>query len=354
MFGFLRRKPEQRASAGGYTAQLMAMREAYIGGRSGVAELTATVQGCVTLWEGGLSLADVDGTDMLSRDTLAIAARSLALRGEALFLIQDRLVPASDWDLTTRMGKPTAYRLSVADTGGGRTRTALAREVLHFRTGSNPTAPYFGTSPLKRASLTSGLLEALEKSLAEVYDFAPIGSLIVPFPEAPETDLNKMAVGFRRKRGRVVIRESVNVSAAGGPAPTSDWKPNDLTPDMQRSMAKETLQMAAGSISMAYGVLPGLTNPATTGPLVREGQRHLAQWVLQPLAASIAAEASEKLETKVTLDVLRPLQAFDTGGRARAYLSVIKAMADAKEAGIDVSDALKLVDWQIDNGGNGG
>lgn len=43
----------------------------------------------MTLWEGGLSLADVSGTDLLTPGSLGLLARSLALRGEALFLIGD-------------------------------------------------------------------------------------------------------------------------------------------------------------------------------------------------------------------------------------------------------------------------
>ncbi len=85
------------------------------------------------------------GSDALDRRTLALVARSLALRGEALFLIgDDRLVPVSDWDLRTRDGEPSAYRLSIPEVGGGRPMTALAAEVLHFRIGADVAAPWAG------------------------------------------------------------------------------------------------------------------------------------------------------------------------------------------------------------------
>lgn len=338
---------ETRSSGSGYTAAIMAAREAYVSGASGLAELTSTAQAAVTLWEGGLGLADVEGTDMLDRRSLTLAARSLALRGEALFLIRETgLVPCSDWDLRTRDGKPTAYRVSVSEAGGGRSETALAAEVLHFRIGCDVAAPYYGTAPLKRSQLTAGLLNAVETALAEVYETAPLASMIVPFPEAPQTDLEQMARGFRGNRGKVLIRESVNVAAAGGPAPVQDWKPHDLSPDLSKSMTRETLAAARDGINMAFGILPGLTAPATTGPLVREAQRHLAQWVLQPIATMIAEEASEKFGLAVKLDVMRPLQAFDAGGRARALGAVVQTLALAKEAGVDPSEALRLVDWE--------
>lgn len=341
---------ETRSSGSGFTAEIMAARESYISGRQGIGELTATVQSCVSLWSGGLSLSDVDGTDLLTRRVLALCGRSLALRGEALFLIRESgLVPCSDWDLRTRDGVPTAYRVSVSEAGGGTTETALAAEVLHFRIGCDPVAPWLGTAPLKRAQLTAGLLQAVETALSEIFDTAPMGSSVVPFPEAPETDMGALARGFRGFRGKVLVRESVNVTAAGGPGPVQDLKPNDLTPDLSKAMTRETLAAARDGINMAFGVLPAWTNPATTGPAVRECQRQIAQWTLQPLAAMIAEECADKLGSPVSLDVMRPLQAFDAGGRARAFGGMVQALAMAKEAGIDgqtVEDALKFIDWE--------
>ncbi|MEM1072985.1 MAG: phage portal protein [Pseudomonadota bacterium] len=340
-------KVETRSTGSGFTAEIMTAREAYISGSRGIAELTATTQAAVSLWEGGLSMADVEGTDTLTKRVLALCARSLALRGEALFLDTERgLVVCSDWNLKTVDGRPTAYRVSISEAGGGRTQTALAAEVLHFRIGADVSAPYYGTAPLKRAQLTAGLLNAIETALAEVFETAPIGSQVLPYPEAPQTDLETLARGFRSNRGKVLIRESVNVSAAGGPAPMQDWKSNDLTPDLSKAMTRETLSAARDSINLAFGVLPGLASPATTGPLVREAQRHLAQWVLQPIAEMMAEEVGEKLGQDVRIDVMRPLQAYDAGGRARAFAGLVQGMALAKEAGLDPVQALKLVDLE--------
>ncbi|SEM02132.1 Phage portal protein [Roseovarius tolerans] len=349
MWPFKRKEPETetRSSGTGYTTQVMQARADYIGGVDGVAELTGTVQGCVSLWEGGLSLSDVDGTDMLTPAMLALAGRSLALRGEAVFVIrEDGLLPCSDWDLTTRYSKPTAYRVGIADTGGGKTETVLAGEVLHLRIGSDVSMPYVGQSPLRRARLTAGLLQIVETALSEVYANAPLGSSVIPFPEAPDQDMSDLARGFRGFRGKMLVRESVNVTAAGGPAPQTDLKPSDVSPDLSRAMTKETLAASRSSIEMVFGVLPGLSNISTTGPMVREAQRHLAQWGLMPIAAMIGQEASEKLGQPVTLDVMRPMQAFDAGGRARALGAIVQTMALAKEAGVDPSEALKLVDWK--------
>jgi hypothetical protein len=192
-------------------------------------------------------------------------------------------------------------------------------------------------------------LQAVESALAEVFEFSPLGSQVVPMPEQPDADNTSLARSFRGQRGRVLLRESVNVSAAGGPAPAVDWKPSSLSPDLERSMSVESLAAARDSICMAFGVLPGLANPATTGPLVREAQRHLAQWTLQPICELLAEEASEKLGGTVTIDVMTPTQSFDAGGSARALTAIVQAYAQAKEAGLApsvVDAALAKLDWQ--------
>lgn len=350
MIPFFRKKAplERRSSGAGFTAEVIAARGAYVAGRSGLAEMTATAQACVSLWEHGFSIAEVRGASTLTPSTLALLGRSLGIRGEAVFLIgDDRLTPAADWDVSTRNGAPVAYRLSLPEAGGGRSQTALAGEVLHVRIGANAATPWAGTAPLRRASLTAGLLNAVEAALAEIFETAPLGSMIVPFPENPESSNEALSRGFRGRRGSVLLRESVSVTAAGGPAPPSDWRPNDLTPDISKVEASAHLASARDAIAAAFGVLPALFNPATTGPMTREAQRHLAQFVLQPIAEIIGEEASLKFGAKVSLDVISPLQAFDQGGRARAFGAMIAALAQAKESGLspaDVALALKFID----------
>ncbi|SMX42546.1 phage portal protein [Maliponia aquimaris] len=352
MLGWLKSKLrpiEARASGSSYTAQVIAARDSYISGRRGVAELTATVQSCISLWEGGFAMADVEGTDLLPRQIMALIARALALTGEAVFLITDRgLVPATDWDVATRDGTPRAYRLSLPDAGGGRMVTALAQEVLHLRIGADHTTPWIGTAPLRRSSLTGAMLHAVESALSETFENAPLGSLIAHLPDTGADDMATLRAAFRGRRGSTLVMEGVAQATAAGMNPTIGQKPDQLSPDLSRSMTAETLAAAREGILMAYGVLPSLANRAATGPAVREAQRQLATWTLQPMAELLADEASAKLGTGVQIDTLRPLQAFDVGGRARALSTIIGTMAEAKAAGLapgDLAAALHLVDW---------
>jgi hypothetical protein len=344
-----RRKPlEARAVQPGYTAALMAAREAWIAGGAGLAELTAAVQASVSLWESGLSLADVTGTDLLDRRVMAICARALALRGECVFLIRDRLVPVTDWDVSTRYGVPRAYRVGLPEIGGGRSETVLAAEVLHFRIGCDATTPWAGSAPLARAKLSAGLLEEITTALRDVFRDAPIGSQIIPVPEGSTEDMAEMRRSFRGNRGASLVIEGVAQATAAGMNPNLGQSPDQLSPQLDKTLADKLLTEAKGEIYSLFGILPGLTNPATTGPLVREAQRHLAQLVLQPIANLMAEEATEKLGGKVTLDVVRPMQAMDHGGKARAFATLLQAMAQAKQAGLNdatVKDALTFIDW---------
>jgi hypothetical protein len=113
-------------------------------------------------------------------------------------------------------------------------------------------------------------------------------------------------------------------------------------------MTAPTLAAARDAICGAFGVLPALFAGNAQGPLVREAQRHLAGWTLQPIAMLLAEEATEKLGTEIMVDVMRPVQAFDAGGRSRALATIVQALVQAKEGGLapgDLNAALTLVNW---------
>lgn len=350
LFDFFRRKPEARASGSGYTAMITAARESWITGSSGLGELTATVQGCVSLWEGAFAMAEVTGTNLLDRRTLALVSRALALRGEAVLLIGDRLAAATDWDLSTANGIPRAYRLSMPDTGGGRAVTALAGEVLHLRIGSDPTAPWSGRAPLTRAALSASLLHELETALRDVYRDAPIGSQIIPLPDGSSEDMANMRSSFKGARGRALVVEGLAQATAAGQNPAVGQSPEGLTPDLTRAAVTESFAAAKEAVALAFGVVPALLNRATTGPVVREAQRQLAAWTLQPIANLIAEEATEKLGATIAIDVILPLQAHDAGGRARALSQVIEALGRAKELGLSAED-MAVADRMVNFGG---
>src|SRR3546814_11608049 len=69
------------------------------------------------------------------------------------------------------------------------------------------------------------------------------------------------------------------------------------------------------------------------------------------MAALLGEEAREKLGGEVTIDTMRPMQAFDAGGRARAMATIVVAMPRAKAAGLApgaLGAALRLVAWSAE------
>jgi phage portal protein BeeE len=338
--------PETRASGTGYTAAIMAARASYITGGSDIAELTSAAQTCVSLWEGVLSGADVSGTDLLDRPLMGIVARSLALRGEFVGVIDDTITPASDWEVATRNGRPVAYKVSIPEAGGGRTETRLAGEVLHIRIGSDPVAPWTGTAPLRRAALSANLLHELEEALRDTFRDAPIGSQVLPLPDGSPEDMENMRSAIRGRQGQTLVIEGVAQATAAGMNPQLGQRRDDLTPDLKRADAAAILTSARGSVAECFGVPAAYFNLASTGPAFREIERHLVTYTLLPIAKTIEGEATTKLGGAVSVDVERPFQSWDNGARARSMSAIIKAMAEAKEAGIDPEAAMRLVGWE--------
>jgi phage portal protein BeeE len=215
--------------------------------------------------------------------------------------------------------------------------------VLHVRLGSDPVAPWSGTPPLRRAALSANLLHEIEAALRDTFRDAPFGSQTLPLPAITQAQMDQYSDGFRGRRGRTLLFASdITGEMIKAPAPAQ------LTPRLSDAETVAHLDAARGAIAMAFGVLPGLLNPATTGPMVREAQRHLATWTLQPIAELLAEEATVKLGGAVSIDVHRALQSFDAGGSARALAGIMQALATAKDAGLSdaqVAAAFGALDW---------
>jgi hypothetical protein len=62
----------------------------------------------------------------------------------------------------------------------------------------------------------------------------------------------------------------------------------------------------------------------------------------------MAEECTDKLGGRVAIDVVRSAQAYDAAGKARALATMVKALAEAKAAGIEgaaLNDAMNFIDW---------
>lgn len=96
-------------------------------------------------------------------------------------------------------------------------------------------------------------------------------------------------------------------------------------------------------------VLQWTTGRKTLQAPVADPLANLSGWAAQDRFDAPISRHDDRIETvSITLDVARPLQAFDTGGRARALGAIVKAAAEAKASGVsdDFAKALALVDWK--------
>ena len=78
MWPFKKKEIETRSSGSGYTSAILSARESWISGQSGLGELTGCVQSCVSLWENGLSIAEVKGSLVVVAVELTSAVLPLA------------------------------------------------------------------------------------------------------------------------------------------------------------------------------------------------------------------------------------------------------------------------------------
>ena len=341
-------KPETR-QAQGFTSEIIAARQQFFSGSRGVAEATATVEACVSLWERAFTAADVSERwrSIITPARLALIGRSLAKRGQFVGLVDSSgsditLTPAVDWDASTRRGEPIAYRIQVPEAGGGFEITALADEVVDIRINVDPTTPWHGQSPLRKARLTADILEAIETGLGDVVS-SPWGAQVVPMPRLPneayQHSIRDLLDRLRFKRGGLVMYESTQVMNSSTQTPRGDWDNKNLTPNINGLELPIHWEAVRNGVLAAYGIPPILFSAGAQSAALREGQRHAVLWSLAPVAKVASAELARKLDDpELSLDLTTPLQAADSAGRARAVGVLVGT-------GMALDDALALVGW---------
>ena len=123
------------------------------------------VEAIASAWERAFAAAVASGgrSGALSPDVLGLLGRSLALRGEALFVIDVGaggsllLSPASWWDVRGRSDSSTwSYRAQVTGPDWSRDLVRPGSGVLHFVIGASASRPWRGCSPLLSAARSLG------------------------------------------------------------------------------------------------------------------------------------------------------------------------------------------------------
>ena len=283
------------------------------------------------------------------------------------------------------------YQLELAAPGpnGHTTMTQQVMQpgVYHVKVNENPYAPWYGTSPLANAGISSELLARVELKTAQELRGGVGG--ILPVPEgmlddnkkALQTDLNQsqgemrswwrasgpagsfskrgldgfagrtkpifspcectshLGFGLGDAQGQILLAETqANAHGLGRQsAPPTDWEVKRfgaMIPEAHVQLRNDI----GRDVCSALGIPPALYS-GTDGGSSREGYRQLLTATLEPLAELITAEFRDKLGIAATLN-FRKLAAADIAARARAFGSMVASgvsREDAAEAsGLDL------------------
>ncbi len=237
-------------------------------------------------------------------------------------------MPVSDWTITGGPD-PRQWSYEITNSGPSTTLTRKIGEdgVVHLRYRRDPHRPWMGCSPLKEARTSLKLLAYMESRLAGEMA-GPIGHLL-QMPNVGKNNLPVLRDRLNRLRGEAVLFDS-NVTTVSAPNPGSDYRPIRLGANPPLPLVQLHRQ-ALIHVLTACGI-PAEFVEAGDGTARREAWRQFVFGSIAPLARSVEAELTAKLETPITLD-FSELRASDLAGRSRAYKQLIEAgMTDAQAA----------------------
>ena len=287
----------------------------------------------------------------LSPYVLGTIARRLIVSGESCHVIdvidgRVAITEASSWSVVAGGPDPASWRYQVTEAGPhtSTTRTVAGGQVCHCRYATSHVEPWRGISPLTLAGTTGKLASNLEAALRNETAAAAAGEVgsIVPLPtdagaesdpDNPEDEGDPFAPlksTLRRLMGRTGLVETSSSGYGEGraAAPQDDWKPRRIGPDPPESLG--VLREAVETTTLAVCGVP--VDLVRSGGTDRECYRRFLHMSVQPLAAVIAAECADKLDTPGLGLTFGSLHAGDISGKARAYQSLRKGGMDDAEA----------------------
>ena len=193
---------EVRASYTDALVSLLVREASGSGAPTGQAHATAAVESCASLWSHAFAGARLEPeVPALDPFTLSTIARSLILDGESLHVIEVergelRLLPAGEAVITGSSPDPDTwtYRVDLHGPNGSITRSIPAAGVVHVRYSVDPSRPWRGVGPLRRAGLDADLLSSIITRLGEEASSpvanvipSPVDGAATPTPSGPKS-----------------------------------------------------------------------------------------------------------------------------------------------------------------------
>ena len=340
-----RRRSEPSEQRAGYTDALVDALITTAQGGDGNAGGVAAVELAAGLWGRAFASAQVEPDGMAARmltpEVLATAARSLILRGEAVFSIESvggslALVPACSWDIQGGPD-PTTWRyiLELAGPSAPEQRNRPAEGVVHLRYSVDPARPWKGVSPLARAGVSASLLGRLELRLSQEAN-ARTGYLLPVPVDGQDESITQLKADLKALAGNVALVETQAGGFGHGPQarPSREWHLERMGANPPAVL--ESLRSGAGSdILAACGVPPSLGAAQVEGTAQRESWRRFLHGSIAPLGELLLGELRDKLDAPDLRFSFSRLFASDLSGRARSLGVMVKS-------GVDLETALAL------------
>lgn len=303
------------------------------------ADALGAVEICAGLWSRAFASAQVQpagaATDALTASLLGSIGRELAIRGEAVYLIDvDRdglkLTPAAAWDITGSASPETwMYELKLEGPSGTTTRVVPGAQVIHPRYAVRPGKPWKGLSPLGAATKTEQLAAWLETSLGN--EVATAHGYILALPENHKS--GGLAATMKGLKGRLFLGDTMaGAWGAGGQyAPPKDWTTTRLGASPPQALG-ELRTGAQATVMAAYGVPLGMVESEAASSL-REQWRLFIYATIGPLGKTLAVELADKLDTPALAFNFDALAASDIQGRSRSFKQLVDAGMSIEDAG---------------------
>ena len=333
-------EPEKRQSSSFSDAVIKALVQQAGGGAVTDPAGLWALEACASAYSRAFAAAKITGSDMavkaLTPQIRASIARSLIRRGESLHLIQVqrgvlRLAPIGSWDFR---GGPDPDTWTVrADTyGPSRTSSHFVpyRGVVHCKFSYDPARPWSGLSPLNWATSTASLSASLERRLSE--EAAGAVGHIIGLPQSPSDDdtdddettegpLSKLQADLAAAKGSTVLTESTSGGWGDAQAePKRDYQPVRFGADPPQVLS--ALRTETGKAIVAACGLSIALFDSSDGTAKREAFRQATMHAFEPVAAIVASELSEKLQTEISFD-FSSLMGHDIIGRGTAFKNFI-------------------------------
>lgn len=341
--------PWQRQQAEGYTAQRLAEHTDLATVGTAGQEALPIVQACLSIWERGIA-----GIQIMPNNSMRLAelpmylpmiGRSLALKGEAVFLIEPmgssvRLRPASSVSVIGPDDpEKWLYLITLAAPSGTSTFRVLGERVLHFRVGATVQEPWRGRSPLTEKSV---VLPARVEAALKAESALPVG-IVAPYSGVP--DQIKEWAGAVKKGGVIAIGASAGIAAPGGQEPASRHRPVHYRPEYDQP-GVDLRDQLQNSILSAYGVPPALLDDRPSGNTSREAARRFFQGTVGPIALAMQQEIMLKAEPRAELSV-PAIVTVDEDARSRAIARRAEAAMKLKELGLSNEAAMAAAGIEV-------